>query len=99
MIRRILLPTLLMWNTSAFAQDRSPIEPSSLPAPDQAVEPVKPTIEKLDENRFRIGDITFDQKTREVRFPCKVNMTDGLLEYLLVHQNGKVHESLFVTEI
>lgn len=99
MIRRILFPTLLMWNTSAFAQDRAPVEPSSLPAPDQAVEPVKPTVEKLDETRFRVGEITFDQKSREIRFPCKVNMTEGLLEYLVVHQNGKVHESLFITEI
>lgn len=83
----------------ATAQERAPVEPNSLPAPDQAVEPVKPAVEQLDENRYRIGNVTFDKKTREIRFPTKVNMTEGLLEYLVVHQNGKVHESLLVTEV
>ena len=80
------------------AQDRAVIEPSSLPAPDQAMEPVKPAVEKIDGSRFRIGAITIDKKTREIRVPAQVNMTDGLLEYLVVHKNGKVHESLFFTE-
>lgn len=78
--------------------DRSPVEPKSLPLPDQKVAEVKPNVEKLDETRFRIGRIVFDKKTREVRVPTRVNMTDGLLEFLLVHENGKVHESLLVTD-
>jgi hypothetical protein len=61
-------------------------------------EPVKPSVRKIDETRYQIGEVVFDQKTREIRFPCKVNMTEGLLEYVIVHLNGKVHESLLVTE-
>ena len=81
------------------AQDgRSPVEPKSLPLPDQKVEEVKPNVEQIDETKFRIGKITFDKKTREIRVPTRVNMVDGLLEFLLVHQNGKVHESLLVTD-
>jgi hypothetical protein len=83
----------------ALAQDRSPVEPKTLPAPDQPVEPVKPSVKKLDDTRYQVGEIVFDQKTREIRFPVKVNMTEGLLEFLVVHQNGKIHESLFHTEI
>lgn len=83
----------------ALAQDRSPVEPKSLPAPDQAVEPVTPSVKKLDATRYQIGEVIFDQKSREIRFPTKVNMTEGLLEYLIVHQNGKVHESLLSTEV
>lgn len=83
----------------ALAQDQSPVEPKSLPAPDQAVEPVTPSVKKLDDTRYQVGEVIFDQKTREIRFPTRVNMTEGLLEYLIVHQNGKVHESLLVTEI
>lgn len=75
------------------------MEPKSLPAPDQPVAAVQPSVTKLDETRYRIGDVILDQKTREIRFPARVNMTEGLLEYLIVHQNGKVHESLLVTEI
>jgi hypothetical protein len=81
------------------AQDRAPVEPATLPAPDQKVQPVKPSVEKLDETRYRIGKVIFDQKSREIRFPAKVNMTEGLLEFLVVHENGKVHESLLSTDI
>ena len=83
----------------ALAQDRAPVEPKSLPAPDQPVAPVQPSVKKLDETRYQIGDVILDQKTREIRFPARVNMTEGLLEYLIVHQNGKIHEALLATEI
>ena len=61
--------------------------------------PVQPSVKKLDETRYQIGDVILDQKTREIRFPARVNMTEGLLEYLIVHQNGKIHEALLATEI
>ena len=83
----------------APAQDSAPVEPISPPAPDQLIAPVKPSVEKLDETRFQIGKIIFDQKTREIRFPAKVNMIEGSLEFLLVHETGKVHESLLMTDI
>ncbi len=60
---------------------------------------VKPLVKQLDETRFQIGAITFDMKSREIRFSATVNMTEGLLEYLIVHENGKVHESLLTTKI
>jgi hypothetical protein len=62
-------------------------------------EPVKPSVVKLSETKYQIGAVTFDQKTREIRFPAKVNMEDGLLEYLIVLAQGKVHEALLITEI
>lgn len=98
MISRVFI-LLLAAASPVFAQDRSPVEPASLPAPDQPVEPVKPAVEKLDDTRYRIGKVVFDKKNREISFPTKVNMTEGLLEYLVVHQNGKVHESLLATEV
>ncbi len=96
---RLLLLCVLVAGQILTAQDRAPVEPASLPAPDQAMAPVKPVIEKLDETRFRIGEVTFDRKTREIRFPTKVNMTEGLLEFIIVHEKGKIHESLLVTTI
>lgn len=83
----------------AQAQDRSPVEPASLPAPDQTVQPIKPSVEKIDETRYRIGKVIFDKKSREIRFPAKVNMIEGLLEFLVVHENGKLHESLLSTDV
>lgn len=94
------LLTAFWWLPVLHAQDRSPIEPQSLPLPDQKVEATQPAVEKIDENRFRIGGrIEIDKKAREIRFPAKVNMTEGLLEFLVVHENGKVHESLLATDI
>ncbi len=98
MICRTLI--LLAASTAlALAQDPVSAEQKSPPAPDEQAAPMKPSVEKIDETHFRIGTITFDQKTREIRFPGKVNMTAGQLEFLLVHENGKVHESLLMTTI
>jgi hypothetical protein len=76
-----------------------PVEPSSLPAPDQPMADHKPVISRLDDGTMKIGEITFDPKTREIRFPAEVNMTEGLLEFAVVHRNGKIHESLLHTDI
>ncbi|MGL4399329.1 MAG: YdjY domain-containing protein [Luteolibacter sp.] len=92
----ILVPALAAF---AHAQDQSPVEPKSLPAPDQVVEPVTPSVKKIDATRYQVGDVVFDQKTREIRFPTLVNMTEGLLEFLIVHEKGKVHESLLTTAV
>lgn len=92
-----ILLSLSPWFASA--QDHSPVEPQSLPLPDQKVEPTQPAVERIDGDRYRIGRITLDKKTREIRFPAKVNMIEGLLEFLVVHENGKVHESLLATDI
>jgi len=60
-------------------------------------EVAKPQVEKISETGYRLGLITFDQKSREIRFPAEVNMTEGLLEFLIVHEKGKIHESLLKT--
>lgn len=74
-----------------------PAEPEPSPTEEKPAEPAKPSVKKLDETRYQVGQVTFDRKTREIRFPAKVNMTEGLLEFLVVHEKGKLHESLFST--
>lgn len=54
-------------------------------------------IEPMGDQRFRIGKVVLDKKANTVTVPVKVNMTQGILEYALVHDNGKAHESLFTT--
>jgi hypothetical protein len=46
---------------------------------------------------FRIGDIKINKEQRSISFPALVNMSKGLLEYLLVRIGGKTHESLLRT--
>ncbi len=59
----------------------------------------KPSVEKLGDHRYQLGDIVFNGKTREIRFPATMNLEKGLLEYMIVTGDGKIHESLFSTEI
>ena len=47
---------------------------------------------------FKVGTVQLDKNTRTVTFPAKVQMDDGLLEYLLVSPQGPVHETLFTSE-
>jgi hypothetical protein len=61
--------------------------------------PAKPKIEQIDKDRYRIGNVTLDKKTREIRFPALVSMREGFLEFLVVHEHGAVHESLFRTHV
>jgi hypothetical protein len=59
----------------------------------------EPAVEKVGENHYRIGEIELDAVTREIRFPAVVNQEDGALEYVLVKETGKVHESLLRTAV
>ena len=97
---RHLAILLAAFSSFAPAQDQPPAPAPAPPATqNQPPDPAPPPIEKLDDSRYRIGTLTLNQKTREIRFPTKVNMAEGLLEYILCMQKGKVHEALLVTDI
>lgn len=57
-----------------------------------------PRVEKIGETRFRMGQIEFDAKAKEIFIPAVVNKREGgPIEYVLVHEKGKVHESILTT--
>ncbi len=62
------------------------------PAPQPAMEEISPGV-------YRIKQIVLDKNTHTVRFPGKLNMDEGILEYLLVTKEGAAHESLLTSEI
>ena len=47
---------------------------------------------------FEVGTVRLDKNTNTVTFPAKVNMADGLVEYLLVTSKGSTHESVLVSD-
>lgn len=55
-------------------------------------------IQQISPGKLKIGLITLDQTARSIRFPATVNMTKGPVEYAIVTDQGKVHESVFVTK-
>ncbi|MEX2578458.1 MAG: YdjY domain-containing protein [Verrucomicrobiales bacterium] len=62
--------------------------------------PEEPAVAKIGEHRYRLGEIEFDAESREVFVPVTVNMREGgPIEYVLVHENGKIHEAIFTTKV
>jgi hypothetical protein len=86
---------------SALAAQEEP--PRTLPKQGNTAAEVKApevSVKKIGENLYRLGEIEFDAKSREIRFPVTVNQREGgPIEYLLVRETGKVHESILTTSI
>jgi hypothetical protein len=61
--------------------------------------PAPPVMREISPGIYEIGKIHLDQKARTVRFPGVLNMNEGIIEYLLVTEQGSVHESLLVCDI
>jgi len=58
----------------------------------------KPELIKIDATRYSLGNITIDKKKRTISFDATTEITENLIEYVLVNPEGKIHESLFVTK-
>jgi len=71
--------------------------PAEAPASPRSAAPEPPPIRRLEPGLFACGDAQFSKSNRFVRFPAKINMDHGFIEYMLVAGEGKVHESLLST--
>lgn len=94
-------PALCQVPPSAAGPAGTPVPPGPAPEAAPAAKPNAgpPVIKSLGGTRHELNGIQFDRKTRAISLPAKINMTEGLLEYALVHESGKVHESLLSTTI
>ena len=96
--RPLLLVCGLVTIQVALAEDT--VDPAEKPAIPSKAKPLAPKVEKESPGVFRVAeDIRLDLKKREISFPAFSNQVEGLVEYALVHENGKTHESLFRTKI
>lgn len=75
-------------------------------APDPAVPPGSapppiplPAPASAPGGEVKIGDVSVDARQRELSFPATVNLRSGAVEYLVVTADGKVHESVFRTDV
>ncbi|HEY6225907.1 MAG TPA: YdjY domain-containing protein [Verrucomicrobiae bacterium] len=50
-------------------------------------------------NELKLGEVRVDAVGRAISFPAAVNQRVGAVEYWLVHETGKVHESIFRTSV
>jgi len=94
----ILIGTTFTVVSHAVEAPPPPPAPVFLPIPEEPTNKLPP-LEKIGEGKFRLGDILVNKIERSISFPAQVNMDRGLLEYLLVHNKGKTHESLLRTRV
>jgi hypothetical protein len=48
---------------------------------------------------YALGPVRLEKAANSLSFPGIVNMSEGLVEYALVHTSGKVHESVLRTDV
>jgi hypothetical protein len=78
-----------------------PPPPPSMPGPpmDPGRQMAAPPLKMIAPGVFEIGEVRIFKKEQKVEFPCAVNMGKGLLEYAIVGDAGKLHESLLRTRV
>ncbi len=89
----------LLWTVLGLAQDAPPAEPRPGFGPPREFNPPKiepPKLEKLGDERYRIGTIVLDRKRRTFTAPGRVlHLEDAPLEYVAVARDGyKGYESV-----
>jgi hypothetical protein len=108
LLRRFLVHTCLSAASlmSAMAQEgpeparqQPPANPAGAKVAEELAEAAKNRIKKVGPTDYTLGSIRFSSATHEVRVPATLNMIEGVLEYALVHENGKTHESLLRTKV
>lgn len=67
-----------------------------LPAADPAP-PTPPVLREVAPGILEYHGVRLDKAHHRITFPGTVNQREGLVEYLLVNEKGKVHESLLAT--
>jgi hypothetical protein len=58
-----------------------------------------PEIVRAGDGLYRFGKVLIDRPAGTISFDGVSNQVNGLIEYGVVHENGKVHESLFRTSV
>lgn len=87
------VPTVVLDEAEAF-------EPSEeTPVNTVDAEQQKLVIQQIDEDNYKIGAIKLNKKTKEISFAAEIGNPQDIIEYLLVSQHGKIHESLLTTKI
>ncbi len=94
MTRCVPLLFALILGLSASGQTPAPA-PEEKPTADPSAAAKR--IKDLGNNEFELGGVKFNSRTRQVRVPCHVNMQEGQIEFALVHETGKTHESILKT--
>lgn len=56
-------------------------------------------LKKLSSVEYDLDGLRINAETREIRIPTKVELKKAPIEYMLVHETGKTHESVLTTAV
>lgn len=75
--------------------------PSSATGAEKSPAPAagRPSVKQTGPDQYEVGGIKFNGATREISVPVVINYKQLPIEYMLVHETGKVHESVLKTAI
>ncbi|MCE0483170.1 MAG: YdjY domain-containing protein [Methylacidiphilales bacterium] len=89
----MILPLLLASLFAATETNTAPQNPGTAkPDPAALLHQISPGI-------YDYKGIRLDKPSHSISFPAKINQREGFIEYLLVNEKGKTHESLFSTAL
>jgi hypothetical protein len=100
------LITFLLFLVVSLAQAQTGSRPLSLdlsqtnsPSVTPTNAPAKPPLKEISPGVFELGKVRLDKTAKTVSFPAVVNMRgEDIVEYWLVNNGGKIHESVLKTE-
>lgn len=75
-----------------------PKQSSAPPLPKDIEAFAKSLVQMSPDGSVSIGRVRMDPKARRISIPAQVNTNAGLVEYVLVTRQGKVHEALLATD-
>jgi hypothetical protein len=89
---------LALGSSSTAASGPRPLHPTATNSPATSLQLTNAPFKRVAPGVFELGKVRLDKQQRTVQFPAAINMAEGLLEYAVVAMNGKLHESLLMTE-
>jgi hypothetical protein len=90
-LRSALFLCIFFSLASAWSDDGTSTAPAAGASTNATLRQVGPGV-------FELGQVRLEKQSRTVSFPGVVNMTAGLVEYLVVTSSGKTHESVLRTD-
>jgi len=73
--------------------------PTAMQSDSSKIAPSAPALREVSPGILEYNGVRLDKKNHRISFPAAVNQRVGLIEYLLVGEKGKVHESLLATKV
>lgn len=93
---RLLAASLLLGSGFLSAQEAAPDPEKQLA---EKMASAQSRIKQISPTAYSLGSIQIDAAKREIRFPCTLLHQQIPIEYILVHETGKDHETILTTAV